>query len=251
MAGIRPNERAGLAGLVEVRPPAMTGPRLFTRPTARPVRRHDHRREGQREVSGTAQAKLVAFGVGQDIPASVSLADVDLSRAKGEQPVKLGLLVAVEGFDVQVQPVLGRLRPVRHEPEVDLKRAALSSDRRAIGAAVHNLPAQRCGPELCEQLGVCRVDDQGSDPVFHVLVVAHARSVAKWGAKHPGLRAERVCRSSKAIACLHWLMSVQNVRICTVLVLIGIRPKSAPNGGSVRARCEGLRYGPEPFGAHY
>ena len=23
------------------------------------------------------------------------------------------------------------------------------------------------------------------------------------------------------------------------------------NGGSVRARCEGLRYGPEPFGAHY
>ena len=25
----------------------------------------------------------------------------------------------------------------------------------------------------------------------------------------------------------------------------------APNGGSVRARCEGLRYGPEPFGAHY
>ena len=25
----------------------------------------------------------------------------------------------------------------------------------------------------------------------------------------------------------------------------------APNGGSVRARCEGLRYGPEPFGGHY
>jgi len=24
-----------------------------------------------------------------------------------------------------------------------------------------------------------------------------------------------------------------------------------PNGGSVRACCEGLRYGPEPFGAHY
>ena len=25
----------------------------------------------------------------------------------------------------------------------------------------------------------------------------------------------------------------------------------ARNGGSVRARCEGLRYGQEPFGAHY
>ena len=23
------------------------------------------------------------------------------------------------------------------------------------------------------------------------------------------------------------------------------------NGGSVRACCDGLRYGPEPFGAHY
>jgi len=32
--------------------------------------------------------------------------DVDLSRAKGEQPIELGLLAAVEGFDVQVQPVL-------------------------------------------------------------------------------------------------------------------------------------------------
>ena len=27
--------------------------------------------------------------------------------------------------------------------------------------------------------------------------------------------------------------------------------RAAPNGGSVRARCDGLRYGPEPFGAHY
>ena len=25
----------------------------------------------------------------------------------------------------------------------------------------------------------------------------------------------------------------------------------AQSGGSVRARCDGLRYGPEPFGAHY
>jgi hypothetical protein len=31
----------------------------------------------------------------------------------------------MDGFDVKVQPVLGELRPVRHEPEVDLERATV------------------------------------------------------------------------------------------------------------------------------
>jgi hypothetical protein len=75
-------------------------------------------------------------------------------------------------------PVLGRLRPVRHEPEVDLERAAVSPGRHAIAAAVHHLPAQRPGPELREQPGVRRVNDQGSDPVLHLHVLALAARVA-------------------------------------------------------------------------
>jgi len=111
---------------------------------------------------GTAQAKLVALWIGQDVPVPFALADVHPPRAKSEQPIELGRLVAVDGFDVQMQPVLRGFRPVQHEPEVDLERAAVDSDRHPVVAAVHDLPAQRLGPELREQLGVCRVDDEGS-----------------------------------------------------------------------------------------
>ncbi len=80
----------------------------------RSARHQDHTRESfRRAASGTAQAELVALWIGQDVPVLVPLADVDLSRAKGEQPVELGLLVAVDGLDVQVQPVPGGLRSVR------------------------------------------------------------------------------------------------------------------------------------------
>jgi hypothetical protein len=41
----------------------------------------------QCEMSGAAQAELVAFGIGQDEPVPGSLADVHLPRAKAEQPV--------------------------------------------------------------------------------------------------------------------------------------------------------------------
>jgi hypothetical protein len=41
------------------------------------------------------------------------------------------------------------------------------------------------------------------------------------------------------------------IQICASQVLISTKPITAQSGGSVRARCEGLRSGPEPFGAHY
>ena len=55
-------------------------------------------------------------------PSSDHLADVCLPRPKGDQTAELGRLIAVDGFDVQVQPVLGKLRPVRYKPEVNLER---------------------------------------------------------------------------------------------------------------------------------
>src|ERR1019366_4826506 len=77
-----------------------------------------------------------------------------------------------------VQPVLGKLRAVRHEPEVDLERATIGPDRHAVATAVNDLPAQRPGPELGEQFRVCSVDDEGNDPIFHVHVVAHHRWIS-------------------------------------------------------------------------
>ncbi len=94
-------------------------------------------------------------------------------RAKGEQAAELCCLIAVDGFDVQVQPVLGDLRAVRNRPEVDLERATADPDRYAVAAAPHDLPAQRPSPELREQLRVRRVDDQGNNPVLHLYVLTH------------------------------------------------------------------------------
>src|SRR5712692_4706040 len=116
MARIRPDEPAGLwAGVVSEPAACNDRAKPFTRAKGRrPARHQDHTRESfRRAASGTAQAELVALWIGQDVPALVPLADVDLSRAKGEQPVELGLLVAVDGLDVQVQPVPGGLRSVR------------------------------------------------------------------------------------------------------------------------------------------
>jgi len=43
-------------------------------------------------ASGTAEAELVALGIGQDGPVPVTLADVCLPCAKGEQAAELGRL---------------------------------------------------------------------------------------------------------------------------------------------------------------
>ena len=63
-----------------------------------------------RMASGTAEAELIDLGVGQDDPVPVTLADVCLPRAKGEQAAELCCLIAIDGFDVQVQRVLDRLK---------------------------------------------------------------------------------------------------------------------------------------------
>jgi len=140
-----------------------------------PLRQIAWSRSFRRMASGTAEAELVALGVGQDDPVPVTLADVCLPCAKGEQTAELGRLIAADGFDVQVQPVLGELRLIRHKPEIDLERATVDPDRHAVATALHDLPAQRPGPELREQLRVCRVDDQGNDSVLHLYVLTHRK----------------------------------------------------------------------------
>jgi hypothetical protein len=56
---------------------------------------------------GVQEAEFVAFRVGQNVPAlGAALADVGGSGAEGEQPFQLGVLVAVGGVDVDVQPEL-------------------------------------------------------------------------------------------------------------------------------------------------
>src|ERR1017187_10871938 len=56
---------------------------------------------------GVQEAEFVAFWVGQDVPAlGPGRADVGGPGAESEQPLQLGVLVAVGGVDVDVQPEL-------------------------------------------------------------------------------------------------------------------------------------------------
>ena len=72
------------------------------------------------------QAEHVALGVGEDVPVLVAgLADVRPDGAEVEQPLQLGVLVAVGGVDVDVQPQLARGRARR-----PARRPASAPDRR-------------------------------------------------------------------------------------------------------------------------
>src|SRR5262245_18031413 len=67
------------------------------------------------------QAELVALRVGEHVPADLALADVGRRGAEIEQPAQLGVLLAVGGVEIQVQPVLGALR-LGSLGEVDAER---------------------------------------------------------------------------------------------------------------------------------
>ena len=111
------------------------------------------------------QAKLVALGVGQHLPAFVaSLADVGPAGARREQPLELRLLVAVGGVDVDVQPklaTLGFVRPV--EDDGGLRTAEASLRRSDLDAAVDAVEldiAEDRAPEPGQQVRIVCVEDE-------------------------------------------------------------------------------------------
>ncbi len=81
--------------------------------------------------SGTrTRTELVVIGIGQDHPVHATLADVDASRAQGDQPGDLRLLITVDRWsEVEVQPILPRLRRQWWAAPRDLWPAVGRSDR--------------------------------------------------------------------------------------------------------------------------
>src|SRR6266480_7293960 len=56
------------------------------------------------------KAEFVAFGVGQNVPGLLAgLADVGRARPELQEAFEFGVLIAVGGVDVEVQPQLARL----------------------------------------------------------------------------------------------------------------------------------------------
>src|SRR5205814_5221302 len=75
------------------------------------VRRPRDRRASEWVEAGLEQAELIAFGVGQDMPWLLPcLADVGRARTKLQKAFELGVLTAVGGVDVDVQPGFPLLR---------------------------------------------------------------------------------------------------------------------------------------------
>src|ERR1017187_1385312 len=122
---------------------------------------------------GVQEAEFVAFWVGQNVPAlGAALADVGGSGAESEQPIQLGVLVAVGGVDVDVQPELpGPRVGTRAEDEGRLQAAEAGVRRPDLDAPVV-FPsefdiAEDLAPERGEPAGIGGVDDQLTDAACH------------------------------------------------------------------------------------
>lgn len=119
------------------------------------------------------EAEFVAFWVGQDVPAlGADLADVGGPGAESEQPLQLGVLVAVGGVDVDVQPELpGPRVAAGAEDEGGLRATEAGVGRPDLDASVV-FPAdfdvaEDLAPECGEPAGVGGVDDQLTDAACH------------------------------------------------------------------------------------
>jgi hypothetical protein len=121
--------------------------------------------------SGAQEAELVAFRVGQHVPAfCAGLADVGGPGAEGEQPLQLGVLVAVGGVDVDVQSEFAGARVVaRAQDQCRLQAAEAGVGRADLDTAVVLAAefdvAEDLAPERSQPLGTGAVDDQLADAV--------------------------------------------------------------------------------------
>ena len=122
---------------------------------------------------GVQEAEFVAFWVAQDVPAlGAGLTDVHGPGAESEQPLQLGVLVAVGGVDVDVQSELpGPRVTTGAEDEGGLRATEAGIGRPDLDASVV-LPAEfdvaeDLAPECGEPVGVGGVNDQLTDAACH------------------------------------------------------------------------------------
>jgi len=155
------------------------------------------------------EAEFVAFRVGENVPAfGAALADVGGSGAESEQPLQLGVLVAVGGVDVDVQPELpGPRVGTRAEDEGRLQAAEAGVRWPDLDAPVV-FPsefdvAEDLAPERGEPAGIGGVDDQLTDAACHARQCRQAtrnRSPGTWKAARTRKQGERA-RCLPEVSC--------------------------------------------------
>jgi hypothetical protein len=135
------------------------------------------------------EAEFVAFRVGQDVPAlGAGLADVDGPGAEREQPLQLGVLVAVGGVDVDVQPELpGPRVAAGAEDEGGLRAAEAGVGRLDLDASVVLQAEFDVAEDLAPECG----SRPGSAASMTSSLMRHAMPVSV--RRQPGSRSSAAC----------------------------------------------------------
>lgn len=129
-------------------------------------------RVSERVEAGLEQAELIAFGVGQDMPLLLPrLADVGRAGTELQQAFELGVLIAVGGVDVDVQPGLPLLRLI---PATEDDRRLRTTEpfarpdlQRAVVLAIEHDEVQDLAPEPRQHLGVAATEHELTDTTCH------------------------------------------------------------------------------------
>src|SRR5690242_19862314 len=122
--------------------------------------------------AGPKQAEFITFGIGQDMPRLLPrLADVGQASTELEQAFELGVLIAVGGVDVDVQPGFPLLRLIPATEDDRWLRTAEPFARpdlqRAVVLAIEHDEAQNLAPEPRQHLRVAATEHELTDPTCH------------------------------------------------------------------------------------
>src|SRR5271165_5212923 len=121
--------------------------------------------------AGLEQAELVAFGVGEDVPLLLAgLADVGRACPELQEAFEFGVLIAVGGIDVDVQPGLPLLRLVPATEDDRRLRAAepfARPDLDAVLLAIEHYEVQDLAPERRQHLRVAATEHELTDTACH------------------------------------------------------------------------------------
>src|ERR1700754_2516746 len=126
----------------------------------------------KRVDAGLEQAELIAFGVDQDMPRLLPcLTDVGRACTELQKAFELGVLIAVGGVDIDVQPGFPLLRLIpATEDDRRLRTAepfARPDLQRAVVLAIEHDEDQDLAPEPGQHLRVAAPEHELADTTCH------------------------------------------------------------------------------------
>jgi hypothetical protein len=135
-------------------------------------------RRTEPRIAGSERARsedteLIALGIGQHNPRLLALPDVRSRGPQRKQPFDLN--VSVVWPEVEVQPILHRLRVRDRDEEEPGQTISSRSDLELVWVVIDNHPAQRLPPPTAEGAWVSRIHDRLLPLEAHASILESAR----------------------------------------------------------------------------